>query len=136
MTEVYIDGASRGNPGPSGAGIYIKADSGQIRVPVPLGTMTNHHAEFAALSEALRICRSRGLKALSIRTDSQIVADAVEKRYVKRSEFARYLEEILDLMNGFDLCFVKWIPSKQNREADSLSKKAVQMSIEADNDET
>ena len=29
MIEVYFDGASAGNPGPSGAGIYIKENGQQ-----------------------------------------------------------------------------------------------------------
>lgn len=34
MIEVYIDGASAGNPGPSGAGIFIKGN----------GTAENFHS--------------------------------------------------------------------------------------------
>jgi ribonuclease HI len=31
MLEVYIDGASAGNPGPSGVGIFIKGEGHQLR---------------------------------------------------------------------------------------------------------
>ncbi|MBM7094367.1 reverse transcriptase-like protein [Bacillus sp. H-16] len=128
MVEVYIDGASAGNPGPSGAGIFIKGEGYVIKESIPLGTMTNHHAEFSALIEALKICAGHGFSIISLRTDSQIVADAVEKRYVKREEFQKYLNESLTLMDDhFDYCFIKWIPGKQNKEADFLSKRAVQM---------
>ncbi|WP_328587714.1 reverse transcriptase-like protein [Alteribacter lacisalsi] len=128
ITEVYIDGASAGNPGPSGAGIFIKTAGGDVmRISVPLGSMTNHHAEFAALVEALKVCRREELTLLSVRTDAQIVADAMEKRYVKREEFKVYLDQALTLADEFDFCFVKWVPSRQNREADGLAKRAIKM---------
>ncbi|WP_026689731.1 reverse transcriptase-like protein [Alteribacter aurantiacus] len=128
MVEVYIDGASAGNPGPSGAGVYIKGEGYVIKKSIPLGNLTNHHAEFCALVEALKICAAHGFSIVSLRTDSQIVADAVDKQYVKRDEFNVYLAKALAIINDhFDYCFVKWIPSKQNKEADVLSKRAIKM---------
>lgn len=56
MIEVYIDGASAGNPGPSGAGIFIKGNGVPEKYSLPLGNMSNHEAEFHALIEALEIC--------------------------------------------------------------------------------
>ncbi|WP_096435217.1 reverse transcriptase-like protein [Alteribacter populi] len=128
MVEVYIDGASAGNPGLSGAGVFIKGEGYVLRKSVPLGTLSNHQAEFAALLEALKLCAEHEFKILSIRTDSQIVADALEKEYVKRSSFETYLTEALKLIDiHFDHCFTKWIPSKQNKEADVLARQAIQM---------
>jgi len=37
MVEVYIDGAAKGNPGPSGAGIFIKNNGEVERHSIPLG---------------------------------------------------------------------------------------------------
>ena len=36
MIEVYFDGASAGNPGPSGAGIFIKEMDNLQRYTIPL----------------------------------------------------------------------------------------------------
>ena len=56
MIEVYIDGSSKGNPGPGGAGIVIqdKATQGTLGIHgIPLGYVTNNQAEFLALKHAL-----------------------------------------------------------------------------------
>jgi len=45
LIEVYIDGASKGNPGPSGAGVFIKGVQPAVQLSFPLGTLSNHEAE-------------------------------------------------------------------------------------------
>ena len=57
MFEVYIDGASKGNPGLSGAGVVIKGEGKVEEYSFPLGVMSNHDAEFHALIKALQICQ-------------------------------------------------------------------------------
>ena len=61
MIEVYIDGASAGNPGPSGAGIFIKGNGTAEKYSIPLGMMSNHEAEYHAFIKALEICLEKGL---------------------------------------------------------------------------
>lgn len=125
MIEVYIDGASAGNPGPSGAGIFIK-NNGQVeRFAIALGYMENHEAEYCALIHALKICIDKGYKTVSFRTDSQLVNRAVEKEYVKNNRFVPLLEEALELTGQFDLFFMKWVPSTENKSADELARAAI-----------
>lgn len=124
LTEVYFDGASAGNPGPSAAGIFIKANGHVLRFSYSLGTMSNHEAEFAAAKKALELCESHGYLLVSLKTDSQLVCDAIENRFVKQAVYAAYLQPILELIDqSFDHVFIKWIPSAQNKEADALSKR-------------
>ena len=54
--HLYIDGASLGNPGSSGAGIVAFDEEGNEvwRESIPLGHMTNNMAEYEALVHALR----------------------------------------------------------------------------------
>ncbi|MFA9559644.1 reverse transcriptase-like protein [Evansella sp. AB-rgal1] len=135
MIEVYIDGGSAGDPGPSGVGVFIKNRGELIRESIPLEPMSNHDAEFHALLEALRICKDLDLRVLSIRTDSQVLADSLEKEYVKKERFRVLLDKALQMMKAdFDYVFVKWIPSKQNKEADQLAKRAIRQSLEKYND--
>ena len=48
--KLYIDGASRNNPGPAGAGVYIVRDDLVARTAaVFLGKKTNNEAEYFAL---------------------------------------------------------------------------------------
>jgi len=125
MIEVYIDGASAGNPGPSGAGIFIKANGKVERYSIPLGVMSNHEAEYYAFIEALKICKKNGYQVVSFRTDSELVNRAVEKEFVKNKQFAPLLEEALTLSTEFDLFFMKWIPSSENKSADELARAAI-----------
>ncbi|WP_020059534.1 reverse transcriptase-like protein [Bacillus sp. 123MFChir2] len=126
MIEVYIDGASKGNPGPSGAGVFIKGVQPPVQLAVPLGMMSNHEAEYHALLTALKYCTEHNYKIVSFRTDSQLVERAVEKQYVKNPLYAPLLDEALKMIQQFDLFFIKWIPSSQNKAADELARKAIQ----------
>jgi ribonuclease HI len=125
LIEVYIDGASAGNPGPSGAGIYIKGNGVLERHSVPLGIMSNHEAEYYSLIKALEICVEKEFSIVSFRTDSQLVDRAIEKEYVKNKQYIPLLEKALELTKKFDLFFIKWIPSNQNQIADELARKAI-----------
>ena len=125
MIEVYIDGASNGNPGMSGAGIVIKGPSIYEEYSIPLGTMNNHQAEFHALVKALEICKQKNYKVVSFRTDSKIVCDSVEKEYVKNEDFKPLLGKALTLIKSYDLFFIKWIPGNTNRKADQLARNAI-----------
>ncbi|WP_044896310.1 reverse transcriptase-like protein [Bacillus alveayuensis] len=127
MLEVYIDGASAGDLGPSGAGIYIKGPNLQETYKIPLGSMNNHEAEFQALVKALEICFEKGYKSVSFRTDSQAVERAVEKRFAKKEPYASLLQSALHYIDQLDLFFIKWIPAKENQKADQLAKEAIRL---------
>ncbi|MFS0863311.1 reverse transcriptase-like protein [Fredinandcohnia sp. 179-A 10B2 NHS] len=125
MIEVYIDGASAGDPGPSGAGVFIKGNGIVEKHSIPLGNMTNHEAELHALLKGLEVCVQKGYRVVSFRTDSQLVDRAIEKEYVKNKKFAPLLENALLLSKELDLFFMKWIPSGQNKVADELAREAI-----------
>ncbi|MGG1399429.1 reverse transcriptase-like protein [Bacillus salipaludis] len=127
MIEVYIDGASAGNPGPSGAGIFIKGQGTADKYSIPLGIMSNHEAEYHAFIKALEICLEKGYTntVVSFRTDSELVNKAVEKAFAKNKLYAPLLEKALQLSKNFDLFFMKWIPSIENKVADELARLAI-----------
>jgi len=128
LIEVYIDGASAGNPGKSGAGVFIKANGTIEKYSIPLGIMSNHEAEFHAFIKALNICITNGFSnsVVSFRTDSELVNMSVEKEFVKNKLYAPLLEEALHLTKKIDLFFMKWIPSAENKVADELARLAIQ----------
>ena len=52
--KIFIDGASRGNPGPSGTGVYVLKDGEHhASYAFYLGKKTNNQAEYYALLVAL-----------------------------------------------------------------------------------
>lgn len=127
MIEVYTDGASQGNPGPSGAGIYILTGSNKFSHSIPLPDMSNHEAEFHAVRHALEICEEHFAgEILSFRSDSKIVVDSIQKEYTKNKAFAPILNKILVHIESFPYVFFKWIPDKQNPHADRLAREGIQ----------
>ncbi|MFC4411312.1 ribonuclease HI family protein [Chungangia koreensis] len=126
MLEVYIDAASAGNPGPSGIGVYIKGEGHIVKISEPVGITDNHTAEFMALLRGVQEAEKLSKGFISIRSDSQVVVTAVEKEYVKKEEYKRYLDEALKIANGFDFFFIKWIRDEENGAADQLAREAIQ----------
>ncbi len=126
MLEIYIDGASAGNPGPSGIGIFIKGEGHHIKISEYIGETNNHIAEFTALIRGLEEAMKLNATLISLRSDSKIVVASIEKCYVKNEQFKPLLERALTLIQQFELFFIKWIPEKENRAADALAREAIQ----------
>ena len=125
MLEVYIDGASAGNPGPSGIGIFIKGEGHLIKLNEAIGMTNNHIAEFSALVRGLEEAKKLKTNFVWLHSDSKIVVSSVDKRYVKNEEFKPFLEQALQLIDEFELFFIKWIPDKENKAADALAREAI-----------
>jgi ribonuclease HI len=89
--------------------------------------LSNHEAEIHAFIKALEICLEKDYSksVVSFRTDSQLVNNAVEKEFVKNKLYAPMLEKALQLTKQFDLFFMKWIPSIENKTADELARQAI-----------
>jgi len=81
--NIYIDGASRGNPGPASYGVCIFNEEGHpiFEVGETLGIATNSIAEYRALIRALQEGKRLGCGELSIFTDSQLVARQFDGQY-------------------------------------------------------
>ncbi|MFC4404395.1 ribonuclease HI family protein [Gracilibacillus xinjiangensis] len=126
MLEVYTDAATKGNPGPSGIGVYMKKGIESSALSLYIGEYTNHEAEFIAVIEALLFCQENFPdEILSFRSDSKLVVETIERQFVKNSFFKPYLEKVMTLSNTFPYFFIKWIPEKQNNHADKLARTAL-----------
>jgi ribonuclease HI len=129
LTEwrMYIDGASLGNPGSSGAGVVAFDEQGKEvwRESAPLGIMTNNMAEYEALLCALRKARDASVDAVSVYTDSELVARQVVGTYrVKNERLKEYLHEVHGALQSFKRFDIKHIPREENGLADKLAKSA------------
>lgn len=125
--EIFVDAASAGNPGLSGAGIVLSQGELHEQLAIPLGTMTNHEAEFIAIKLGLRRAVELGETAfVRVYSDSKVAIEAIEKRFVKNPLFKSHLEEILQLISHFSLFFIEWRSVTKNRKADELARRAIQ----------
>lgn len=126
MIELYVDGASAGNPGKSGIGIYIKGEGHALKISEPIDPTNNHTAEFLALLRGMEEVAKLTTGIVSARSDSKIVVTAVENQFVKNELHKGYLAQILKIAETFDYFFIKWIPDSENRAADELARQAIQ----------
>jgi len=125
--DVYIDGASRGNPGPSGVGVVL-FDGHAIprrQLSQPLGETTNNVAEYLALVYALQEALAAGYTAVTVKTDSELLARQISGRYKVRNGQLRLFHDLArHLMGAFTRCAVLHVPREQNRLADRLASQA------------
>lgn len=128
--KVYIDGGSRGNPGPAGIGVVILDDSGK-RVKdfcKALGIATNNVAEYNAVVYGLQEALFQKADSVTLHMDSQLVAQQLSGEYrVKHENIKPLFEQVLHLMKGFKKVDIVQIPREQNKEADKLVNKAINL---------
>jgi ribonuclease HI len=125
--EIYIDGASKGNPGPSGIGIIIIKDGSVIReISRYIGPATNNIAEYSALICALQEGLLLKADALRIKSDSELLCRQLNRDYkVKSANIIGLYTQALRLLSGFKEVSIKHIPREQNSSADRLATQAV-----------
>lgn len=126
LFEIYIDGASRGNPGPSGIGIIAVKEKKRIfSYREFIGIKTNNQAEYSALKRALQIAIFH-TKSIRIKSDSILLVNQRSKKYkIRNSELKRMSMEIANLEKSFDLVEYKHIMRAENYEADLQANSAV-----------
>jgi len=81
MISIYTDGASRGNPGPGGYGVVMKAGTHRKELSQGFKCTTNNRMELMSVIVALETLKSEG-QAVTIYSDSKYVVDSVEKGWV------------------------------------------------------
>ena len=134
MIEVYIDGSSKGNPGPGGAGIVIKEASTQKMLGalgIPLGHVTNNQAEFLALKHALIELKDQRLSQdpVNILTDSQLVVGIFSQNWKAKANL-ELVFEIRNLVQDFPQLTFAYVRGHNgnlgNELADSLAQEAAE----------
>ena len=126
--HVHVDGASSGNPGNSGAGIFVQDDEGKelLRKGLFLGEMTNNMAEYEALLHALTSASERSVKKITVYTDSLLVANQVNGLYkIKNATLFDYVRRVKKIVSNFEYFKIQYIPREQNKVADRLAKDAI-----------
>lgn len=94
---VYIDGASRNNPGKSGAGIFIKKDDQVVcQEGFYLGIKTNNQAEYYALLLGLFLLKqyAKPDDTALLASDSQLLVRQVQGIYKVKNEGLRPLHAL------------------------------------------
>lgn len=126
--EIFVDGASKGNPGPSGIGIVFFDDKKKIvkKLFKFIGNTTNNIAEYTALIYGLQEALIDRYENITVRSDSELMTKQLRGEYrVKNENLRPYYEQFLHLSRGFNRIEVVTIDRKDNGMADKLANKAV-----------
>ncbi len=125
--EIYIDGASKGNPGPAGIGVVICRKGEVIKnISRYIGTATNNFAEYSALISGLEEALIMKTDAIVVYSDSQLVCRQLNKQYkVKSNSIIGLFLRAQRLLSTFKEFSIKNIPREENRGADKLANLAV-----------
>jgi len=132
--KLYIDGASRNNPGPAALGVVLLDGEGQLveEYAEYLGETTNNVAEYTALIRGLERARQRGVRRLHVFSDSQLLVRQINGSYRVRSPHLKGLHlAALSLARTFEEFVLQHIPREMNRRADSLANQALDHQGEA-----
>ena len=129
--EIYIDGASKGNPGPSGIGVVICRGQEVVKnISCYIGRATNNIAEYTALIYALQEALLLKAETIKIKTDSQLLARQINKVYkVKHVNIVGLYNQATHLLSGFKEVSIENIPREQNVGADKLATEAIKKAL-------
>ena len=124
----YIDGGSRGNPGPAGYGVSIETSTGTIidEFTGTIGVATNNTAEYRGLIAALEYLVENQYRDAIIRSDSQLLTRQMTGRYqVKHSQLRKLYTRAKELETFFENIDYEHIPREKNQRADKLANVAM-----------
>ena len=139
ITEIYTDGACRGNPGPGGWGVLLIA--GQRRKTMYGGEpdTTNNRMELTAAIEALNALK--GSRKVLLHTDSTYVMNGINewlprwkergwKTVAKKPVKNQDLWQALDQAISFHQVEWNWVRGHSgvsgNEEADALANRGIE----------
>ena len=123
-----IDGASRGNPGPASYAVVLRDSAGKVILELAknLGRETNNVAEYYALLAALDYATGHGIRALRIRSDSELLVRQMQGRYkVKSADLKPLHERASKLARQLEYFAIEHVRRELNRDADGLANVAL-----------
>lgn len=123
-----IDGGSRGNPGPAAYAVILRAPDGSklCEFAKMIGRETNNIAEYYGLVAALDYAASHGIRALRVRSDSELLVRQMQGRYkVKNAALKPLYERAKKLSRALDYFVIEHVMREQNRDADALANVAL-----------
>lgn len=138
---MYTDGASRGNPGPSGAGAVVyRTGHEPDKVCAYVGDLeTNNVAEYrGAILGLQRVKEVHGTDVhVQLFADSDLVIKQLGGQWqVKHPGLKPHHKTALALLNEFSACTLAHVPRAENTEADAMANEAIDSrSSEAAEDE-
>jgi ribonuclease HI len=121
--QIYTDGGSRGNPGPSASGAVIFDMEGAVLAEVNkyIGVDTNNQAEYIAIIIGLEKAAELGATNVKMFMDTQLAVRQLNGQYkVKNEGIAKRFLEVKNLMHKFERVTFEHVRRELNKHADAL----------------
>ena len=125
---INVDGASRGNPGPSGIGYCIHDHTGKIieRNGEFIGFATSRLAEYCAMRKGVERALEQKYKTVHFISDSLMVVNQLNGVFhVKNQDIRPIYEDIRQKLTHFDAVSFTHVPRSKNTIADSEANAAI-----------
>lgn len=130
--QLFTDGASRNNPGPSGVGFTLKKDGKpSCEQGFFIGSKTNNQAEYIALVSGIFFAKKFIKKSdkLSIFCDSQLIVRQMNGQYrVKDAQLKKLQIIAYDLLKGYQYSFCH-VYRSDNARADELANRGLDKKV-------
>ncbi|KAL9240857.1 hypothetical protein vseg_015030 [Gypsophila vaccaria] len=127
---IEFDGASKGNPGLSGAGAVLRATDGSEvwRLREGVGIATNNVAEYRSVILGLRTALQKGFKHVRVQGDSLLVCNQIQGKWKTKNEnMANLCEKALELKKQFASFIIEQVPREFNSDADAQANRAINL---------
>lgn len=131
--KLNFDGATKGNPGPTGFGRVFRNQQGETEwiYAEHGGTMTNNEAEFMAVYQGIKIARRNRYRKLEIEGDSSLVIETIRKliqgknweKVVKSWRNDSLIRDIEELLKEVDYKIMSHVRREGNKPADCLANR-------------
>ncbi|KAL9323363.1 hypothetical protein ACSQ67_008220 [Phaseolus vulgaris] len=127
---LHFDGASKGNPGPAGAGAILRDESKVYRLREGVGIQTNNVAEYRSLILGLKHALKKGYKHIVVQGDSLLVCNQIQGLWkIKNPNMASLCTEAKELKNRFLSFKISHVLREYNSEADAQANLAVNLKV-------
>ena len=126
--SINVDGASRGNPGPSGIGYVISDETGHIveQNGEFIGFATSRVAEYIAMRKGIDRALELGYKTVRFVSDSLMVINQMNGIFTpKNPDILPIYADIKKLLESFESVSFTHVPRSQNTAADKEANQAI-----------
>ena len=125
--QIFTDGASAGNPGPSGIGVILRFGHHEKEISEYIGQATNNIAELKAIQAGLQALKNTALP-VQVFTDSRYAYGVLALGWKARANKV-LVESIKKTMGKFENIRIIKVPGhaglKDNERADFLATSAI-----------
>ena len=104
ILKIYVDGASRGNPGPAASAFIFVHDDIIIHKGVSfIGNNTNNTAEYNAIINALKVAERYSRGHIQVYSDSNLAVQQINKKWrINKPHLAKLCDKVYKLNQKYE----------------------------------